>query len=74
MNSNDLKIRLINDGAEVRDVIDEDLDYIIVGEGRNKNTFYNSEECNRFLEILAYGNDVKLLNEENFKSYYFFHL
>ncbi|CCY50214.1 PolC-type DNA polymerase III [Peptostreptococcus anaerobius] len=67
MNSNDLKIRLINDGAEVRDVIDEDLDYIIVGEGRNKNTFYNSEECNRFLEILAYGNDVKLLNEENFK-------
>lgn len=67
MTRQDLKKRLTNDGAMVRDTITEDLDYIIVGEGRDKNIFYNSEECKAFLELLAYGYNITLLNEENFK-------
>jgi len=67
MTSYDLKRRLTSDGAEVRESLEGGVDYILVGEGRDKEIFYNTDDCKKFLEFLAYGYDIVLLNEENFK-------
>lgn len=52
--------------AIVSNVIDEKIDYIIVGEGEDKKRFYDSDEIYELIFLLSIGRDIKVISEEEF--------
>ena len=53
-------------GGILVDEINNQTDWIIVGEGFDKPIFYDSKEYELVLAYLALGHNIKLVNEKKF--------
>ncbi|WAW15826.1 3'-5' exonuclease [Peptostreptococcus equinus] len=49
---------------------DRHIDYIIVGESKEKNIFIESEICDHLIFYLSLGYNIKLINEQNFLKHF----